>query len=374
MASNKVGILTFHQALSYGAKLQAYALQQFLTENGIENDIIDYTCKYMYNTQIRPIRFWYKKKLSVTIKDILRSFITMRQVGIERDKTIAFRQKHLNLSRPFDESNISEAAGEYRAFITGSDQVWSPTVVGFDKVYFLNFAKPKQKYSYAASVGGSKVEGKTKDEYRSLLSDFQKISVREPSAAQLVNELTGKEAVVSPDPTLLFTSEKWDGFAQRPEGFGEEEKYIFLFNVNIPKRLFNFAQELGKRTGLKIYSIQKNKRHHVDGVTYIDPVSANEFVWLIKNAEYVVTNSFHATAFSLIYHKNFFIEFDTQGTRNVRSEQLLQRLRVTGREITAASYPETDVKTDWDYAESKLDELRQAAKTYIAEVKQDIYG
>ena len=139
----KIGIVTFHQALNYGAKLQAYALQQFLEKNGIENDVIDYTCHFMYTRNIRPIRVGKHHKL----KSFIRSLITMRQVGIDRKKSVTFRNEFLNLSRPFDAKNIGEASNEYAAFIAGSDQVWSPICVGFDTVYLLDFAKPKQKYS-----------------------------------------------------------------------------------------------------------------------------------------------------------------------------------------------------------------------------------
>ena len=149
----KIGIVTFHQALNYGAKLQAYALQQFLEKNGIENDVIDYTCHFMYTRNIRPIRVGKHHKL----KSFIRSLITMRQVGIDRKKSVTFRNEFLNLSRPFDAKNIGEASNEYAAFIAGSDQVWSPICVGFDTVYLLDFAKPKQKYSYAASFAVDKL-------------------------------------------------------------------------------------------------------------------------------------------------------------------------------------------------------------------------
>ena len=197
----KVGIVTFHQALSYGAKLQAYALQKFLEQNGLENDIIDYTCHFMYTRLIRPIRVGNKHKL----KSFVRSLITMRQTGIDRKKSIEFRKKYMKLSRPFDADNIKEASDEYSAFIAGSDQVWSPTCVGFDPVYFLDFAQSKQKYSYAASIAVKELPSDKKDEYKRLLSDYQAFSVREDSAAAIIKELLGRDAEVNIDPTLLLT-------------------------------------------------------------------------------------------------------------------------------------------------------------------------
>lgn len=188
----KIGIVTFHQALNYGAKLQAYALQQFLEKNGIENDVIDYTCHYMYTRNIRPIRVGKHHKL----KSFIRSLITMRQVGIDRKKSVTFRNEFLNLSRPFDAKNIGEASNEYAAFIAGSDQVWSPICVGFDTVYLLDFAKPKQKYSYAASFAVDKLPADKEHTYKELLSQFQLFSVRE-KAEQILLKILSTEKLKS---------------------------------------------------------------------------------------------------------------------------------------------------------------------------------
>lgn len=370
MNNKKIGILTFHQALSYGAKLQAYALQTFMNNNGIENEIIDYTCPFMYSHLIRPIRFGKTHKT----KAILRSFLTMRQTGIDRRKSVAFRTKYMKLSRPFNEKNISEAKDEYAAFIAGSDQVWSPVCVGGDPVYFLNFALPEQKYSYAASIGEKELVPDKAENFKNLLSDFQRFSVREESAAAIIKNLLGRESTINVDPTLLLKAEEWDKIAAPVKNINPDEPYIFLFNVKTPKNLFAYAKRLGKKTGCKIYSIQKNRRNRVKGVNYLDPVTANEFVWLIKNARYVVTNSFHGTAFSIIYKKDYAIEFDYLGGRNNRSEELMTDLGISGREITASTDPNPESPVDWDSVEKKLAIHRQSSLDYLNTVKKDVYG
>ena len=357
----KVGIVTFHQALSYGAKLQAYALQKFLEYNGVENDIIDYTCHFMYTRLIRPIRVGNKHKL----KSFVRSLITMRQTGIDRKKSVEFRNKYMKLSRPFDADNIKEASDEYSAFIAGSDQVWSPTCVGFDPVYFLNFAKPEQKYSYAASIAVKELPADKKDDYKRLLSDYQAFSVREESAAAIISELLGRESEVNIDPTLLLTEQQWDKISKPVVN----DPYIFLFNVKKSIHLIDYAKRLSKNTGLKIYYLQKERIHKVKGVTYLDPVTANEFVGLIKNAEYVCTNSFHGTAFSIIYKKKFAVEFEHQGGRNIRSEELLNNLGIKNHEIRKDFYPNPDKNVDWENVEKILSEHREKSKKYIEKIK-----
>lgn len=370
MSRKKIGILTFHQALSYGAKLQAYALQQFMQKNGIDNEIIDYTCHFMYTRLIRPIRVGTYHKA----RSFYRSLITMRQTGIDRRKSIAFRTKYIKLSRPFTEKNIAEASDEYAAFISGSDQVWSPTVVGFDKIYFLNFARPEQKYSYAASIGERNLTDAQAVEYKKLLSDFRKFSVREQNAADVIKELTGRSSVINIDPTLLLTAEEWDKIIMPVKEIDPNEPYIFLFNVKTPNTLFDYAKKLSRETGLKIYSIQKNRRNRVDGVTYLDPVMANEFVWLIKNARYVVTNSFHGTAFSIIYKKDYAIEFDYRGGRNIRSQELMNNLGIKNREIINNGDTNPSAEVDWNSVEEKLALHRQASLDYLISIKKDVYG
>ncbi len=368
MSNKKIGILTFHQALSYGAKLQAYALQNFLNEHGIDNEIVDYTCDFMYTHYIRPIRVEENKM----VKQFIRSFLMLRQSSLDRKKSVEFREKYMKLSRPYTEKNIADSSNYYDAFISGSDQVWSPVCVGFDPVYFLNFAKPEQKYSYAASIGEKTLPEDKKAAYKELLSDFQRYSVREGSATEIIKELNGRDAQVHIDPTLLLSAEQWDKIAVPCSQIPETEPYILLFNVKKPSRLFEYAIDLGKKTGLKVYYLQKDRLRKVKGVTYLDPVMANEFVGLIKNAKYVVTNSFHGTAFSIIYKKDFAIELDVEKGRNIRSEELLHDLGIYGREITKTENPDPSTPVDWDYVDERLAYHRKNSSDYIKSIISDI--
>lgn len=128
----KIGIVTFHQALNYGAKLQAYALQQFLEKNGIENDVIDYTCHFMYTRNIRPIRVGKHHKL----KSFIRSLITMRQVGIDR-KSVTFRNEFLNLSRPFDAKNIGKPPMNMQHLLQGAIRCGVPSALALIRYIYL---------------------------------------------------------------------------------------------------------------------------------------------------------------------------------------------------------------------------------------------
>ncbi len=359
----KIGILTFHRALSYGAMLQAYALQNFMLGLDINNEIVDYDCKYMVDH--------YQKNFRVTqgnpVKGFAWNVMTLGGIKKERKTRDEFVKKHLILSKSYTSDNIGSACDEYSAFITGSDQVWSPTCVGFDPVYFLDFAKTGKKYSYAASIATKTIPDNIKDEFKSRISDFSMYSLREQSGAQIVKDLTGKDAFVNIDPTLLLTKKDWNKLATNVL----DEPYIFLFTVHKPKNLINYALELSKKTGLKVIYLNKLKSIKDKNLKYMDPVTADKFVGLIKNARYVCTNSFHGTAFSVIYHKNFIVETETCKGKNIRSEELLNHLGLSARIMNSAN-ADINATSDWDYVEEKLQEEREKSKNYLLSIAQQV--
>lgn len=163
--------------------------------------------------------------------------------------TEEFVTKYLKMSKPYNSENISRANDEYKAFITGSDQVWSPTCVGFDPVYFLTFADSSKKYSYAASIATNKIPDSAKDDYINRLKDFSGLSLREETGAELISELINKEAFVNIDPSMLLKREDWDKICseKRPN-----EPYILLFTVPKPKNLINYALKLAEKKNCKI--------------------------------------------------------------------------------------------------------------------------
>ena len=209
--SKKTGILTFHRALSYGAVLQSYGLQNFLLKNNIDNEIVDYRCDYMIDHYQRVIRKTKGNKL----KGFLWSLYTAPDVMKARKIFNSFAEKNLKMSRLYDKDTIKGAGPEYNNFICGSDQVWSPTCVGFDPVYFLTFANSEQKYSYAASIATKEIPENIKEEFTKRIADFRGYSLREASGKEMVEKLTGKNANVHIDPTLLLEKVDWDKLAMQ---------------------------------------------------------------------------------------------------------------------------------------------------------------
>lgn len=359
----KVGIVTFHRALSYGANLQAYALQNFLFKLGIDNEIIDYRCRSM----IKKYQRIFRKTNSKPIKRFLWNLRTANIVIKKRACTENFVTRHIKLSKPYNGENISKCNKNYRAFITGSDQVWSPTCVDFDPVYFLTFADSGKKYSYAASIATNKIPDKLKTEYINRLKDFSGISLREQSGADLVSELTGKQALVHIDPSMLLTVNDWDKICTMPQQL--KSPYILMFVVNEQKNLLDYALKLSEEKNCKILWLNYfGKKHRSKRIKYISAVEITDFIGLIKNAEYVCTNSFHGNAFSLLYHKNFVVETDTASKKNVRSEDLMLSLDLKARILSTNNKPDIDDNTDWLKIDKKLDEFRMISKEYLSKI------
>ena len=362
--NKKIGILTFHRALSYGAMLQAYALQNFMLSLGIDNEIVDYNCKYMVDHYQKNFRKTYGNP----IKGLGWNLLTLSGIKKERKTRDAFVRKHLVLSKSYTADDISCAKDDYSAFITGSDQVFSPTCVGFDPVYFLTFAKPQQKFSYAASIATKTIPENIKDEFKNRIKDFSMYSLREQSGADIIKELTGRDAFVNIDPTLLLSRENWDKLATSVLN----EPYIFLFTVHKPKNLINYALQLSKKTGLKVIYLNKLKSIKDKNLQYMDPVTADKFVGLIKNASYVCTNSFHATAFSVIYHKKFMVETETCKGKNIRSEELLTHLGLHNCIVSTNDKSDINAESDWGYVEEKLQQEREKSKNYLLSIKRQL--
>lgn len=352
----KAGIVTFHHAQSYGALLQTYALQQFMLDNGIETQVVNYRSKFL-EERAHPFRCFKEK----TLRQYILSFLYARQMLELRRKVNDFGREHLHMTPPCTQETVAQRTEDMDLLITGSDQVFNPICAGFDPVYFLEFAPDHKKYSYAASFGTTVIPEEKRAAYRQRLMGFQNLSIREESGQKLVQELINRESRVHVDPTFLLTKEQWDTFLPGKD----RQPYIFLFTVLKPKRLVDYALKLSDKTGLPILWLSYRHRVRDRRITYIDSVPANEFVELVRNAEYVCTNSFHGNAFSLIYQKQFVVETDTCTGENTRSRELMERLGLSSRVLAGENWPEIEQTTDWSVVETYVSKERERSRKYL---------
>ena len=346
-----IGILTFHRASNYGAVLQAYALQKVFDEKEHKAVIVDYRCPAVEEGH-RPWGLFKRHRFPVVL---LRCLVAVRKDILFG----AFRRNRLALSVPVPAEDLEKEKDNYSLFVSGSDQVWNDVFSGMDPAYMLTFADEQQRYSYACSFGFDSFPEGTKELYREWLSGMQCVSVRENRAADLAGEI-GCEARVDLDPTLLLSGEKWEEFMTPAAAV---KPYIFVYTVNPPVHLLDAARELSRRTGAEILYLNNQYKNDRDlkRLRYRTP---EEYVGLIAGAEYVLTNSFHGTAFAVLFKKKLKVELETAKKFNVRSRDLLSSCGLW-QCVLKNSEEDYVFGADWAEADRRLGVMRERSLKYI---------
>lgn len=329
--SKKVGIITQHRVVNYGSVLQTYALQEKIKELGYVCEVIDY-----YPERFTPLGML--KRIKNKGDKFKKSFLirTAARVIIIPSYAIRFNMFFKFLNNRIDmtsktyktEKELEEENFGYDIYCTGSDQVWN---YGWNEKieypYYLAFAPDSaRKISYAASFGKSKLEHEEIGETRKLLKRYDKISLRELSGVKIVDELGIEGSVNVLDPTLLLTGEDWRKISSDKY---TDDKYILIYNLNRNPRIDSYAKELSGKTGLEVrYLSYQLHEFYKNGKMFCNP-HVEDFLALIDGAQYVVTDSFHATAFSLNFNKEFIIVYP--GKYSTRLQSILEILNLTNR-------------------------------------------
>ncbi|MBO7581400.1 MAG: polysaccharide pyruvyl transferase family protein [Bacteroidaceae bacterium] len=313
----KICTITCQNADNHGARLQCYALVRHLQKQGHDVKVIDYRPYYM-----RGFRLWYWPGIS--IKGWIKFFWCfpdrMRKVLRHRDFD-AFSKKYIPLTRVYYcIEELRKDPPEADMYIAGSDQIWNTTFPnGTDPGYYLDFgSKEVRRESFAASFATTEVVPSAREFVKENLKRFDKITVREQSALKILEDL-GCHGTLQEDPVFLLSAEEWNEIA---DGTGEGEKYVLVYDFYADQKIREEAQLLAKEKALKIYAICPHELRYADkNFVYAGPET---FVSLIKNASYVVSNSFHGTVFAMIYHVPFKV-VDRPDGLNVRMHDLLER-------------------------------------------------
>lgn len=360
----KIGILTFHNALNYGAVLQCYALQHYLQERGHDVEIIDYRApfieeqkKFLCNTELRRRG----------IVALLRFFVTRLLVWPAWRKTIhrfhQFMVSQLHLSpRVTATTNISSG---YDCILFGSDQIWSPKLCrGFNPVFWGQFEKHGARFvSYAASIGEiSELDKSGWQQVEQRIKAFDAVSVREKSFQLSLQEHCGVSATTCIDPTLLVEASVLDKIAVRPE----EQDYVFLFNVIDDPAASLFARRLANRLGstvvIKGQAKPQLKSRRDKLVTLKESMSPEEFLGYIKYARCIVANSFHAIALSIVFQKDCYA---LKSRRSGRVEGLLSALGLDDRIIAVTESVDKISSIDYKAINERLAYMRQTSIQFI---------
>ena len=375
----KIAIITISKVNNYGAELQSFALQNVLVALGYRAEILDYPYykndKFKYTKMARPfVTIGLKRQVKELINPLLYKLKSLphRKAKLSRDRKFAeFHQKNTRFSNitflTIDELYKSEL--DYDVFMVGSDQVWNPYTNVSLKPYFLTFAPArKRKVSYAASFGVSTIPMAAHEIYRECLNNLDFLSVREEQGVKLVKELTGRDACHVLDPTLLMNDQDWRKVSTPCE---RTKPYILLYVLTHSPYITELAKKMAADLGWDLVRICKNAAvEDKDGsITNIIDAGPAEYVGLFLNASFVLTNSFHGTAFSVNFSKPFYTILPEHKPNNSRQEGLLGSLDLGDRIIKEGdNFPDgTEYFPDFTQASSLLQKKREQSLKYLQE-------
>lgn len=286
--------ITLHDTDNCGSSLQAFALQHFLLSQGIENEIINYVPDYVKNN-------------GHGLKTCIRKLVFYKSSHARDKKFKEFVAGFLKLTpqKYYTYRELEKCPPEADCYITGSDQLWNSMYgCGRDAAFYLNFVKEKAKIAYAVSLGREAVPSDNLNIIEKYGKDFQWISVREKSSVPLLEKAFGHIKIEYVcDPVLLNSISTYDRI-RTPRIFSEP--YILIYMAQIPDAAFMeaFVEQVKKRIEAKVVLIGSFRNRCACDIHKRD-VAPGDFLSLISNAEYVISNSFHATMFSLMYEKQF---------------------------------------------------------------------
>lgn len=359
----KVGIFTFPNSVSYGATLQMYALYDAVNRMGHDAEIINY-----HNVYMKAEKHTGSSKNDVSIKifakKLIRTLIHIRFYSCFR----RFEKKNMKLypSKSFTEKQkLPDIGKRYNAVICGSDQVWNPNITDADLSYFLDFCgENTRRISYAPSFGIDSFSDDFSKLIEKELVAFHALSVREKPGQDLIYKLIGKEPSLVLDPTFLVSSDQWTKMERKhPAANGE---YILYYTIRRSDNLLRRCMEFSSETGLKVVIVGGNSLMVLQNknplVEYAIDIGPDEWLYLMHNARYIFTNSFHGTAFSINYNKDFFVEFSS--LTNSRLEQIIGDLKLENRIVKTDN--ELSIEPiDYLSVEKILSELRKTSEQFL---------
>ena len=357
----KIGILTFHMANNYGAVLQAYALKEAIGQLGENKDVN--IVHYCSPNLKREYSLFYLGDGALSDK-FKKLFIKLRGLDtllIKNAKFSAFRRKHLAI-RGHVICNYNRLS-HYDVCIVGSDQVWNGEITDFDIAYFLPW-KARKRISYAASIGNSKINEYEMSYLKQNINNINCISVREKSSVPILESLTDHKITQVLDPTLLVEPEFWKRFITCNKSITKQQ-YILVYMLTEDNVVIETALLASKLLSLPILYINNSKRQRSDGIRCARNVGPEEFVNLFYHSAYVVTNSFHGTAFSIIFQKDFITI--PHKSRGVRMLDLLEQCGLSDRIVTI---PESSAKiigekVDYNLVNKHLIKLREDSMSFL---------
>lgn len=311
---HKIGLVTLHEH-NYGSALQCYATRAYLKGKGYNSDVIceagEYGLLKRYFKRVMELGMLCLSHIRET-KDIIKVFKSQRRGALRnsvKTENSISRFNHLHLScKYYSRKGLEKIAksDEYQFFLSGSDQVWNGRQIDNVYLHFLRFAPKEKRIAWAPSFGGSTIARYNKKRYSRYITEYNMLSVREKSGIDIINNLTGREDVTFlSDPVMLLDANGWRNCYSNNETVERPEvKYVLAFFLDkASDQAIGAIKKLEEENGLSVYTVGYP---HEEFLSQLVDGSPWDFLTMIDGAEYVLTDSFHATVFSIIFHKKFY--------------------------------------------------------------------
>lgn len=370
----KVGILTFHFAHNYGSILQAYALQEACKNLGLKPEFIDYRPKSINDSYNlfrvnfdRPGYSTLRKFLSI-IYGLIIWIILFINKYIRFKKFNKFIQNNLTISsnkylNPF-KSNY-----DYNYYLVGSDQIWNPEITkGFDKIYYGDFNTKKQakKIAYAASIAKYDFDSTDIDIIGHYLKKFYRIGAREDAGQKFIKDNFKIDTTMVTDPTFLIDISYWNKLSIAPK---IKKKYVLIYVLGLRAEVITVARKVATEINAEIVEITggvvwQPSLKYLD-IKKLKTADIGEYLGLFRNASFIVTTSFHGTAFSIIYNKPFY-SLARGSEKDSRQSSLLRDLGLEDRFIKVGESPSFS-NINYDHINQIIESKRNNSLNFLKE-------
>lgn len=314
-----------HKVLNYGSVLQAYATLKVIQEMGYDCELID----YIYPNDYQFERGTPKRSLFSYLRILIRNYAWYRR----RRKLKEFWSEEFSLSANYkNHAAIFEKPPVYDIYITGSDQVWNPRFMKGDAAFLLGFTPlGAKRIAFSSSFACKELDDSVKEIYKELLSRYAHISTREKGGSQLIEELLGKKVPVTLDPTLLLNAEEWKTLASKKKNNFANRQYILFYFLGYafdPRPyIYDLLHYVQTETQLEIISFSVLPKDF-NKVTIVADASPYDYLYLFENASYVITSSFHGTAFAANFGIPLYSVVKSKSSDDDRQSTLLNALGI----------------------------------------------
>lgn len=349
----KIGILTFHRAHNYGAVLQCYALLQYLTEQGHSVEVIDYRQPFVEKIY-KPINWKYFFKKMAKPHKFIKYLYEIRRNYLRNKIFSKFQIEFFKLTPPCDALNVPQ---DFDVYVIGSDQLWSKYTGSVDSVYCGKFAHSSKSriYGYAISTTVSFLQSCGMSEVKNFASNFAQLSFRESAVSNFLKDNWGVESHVHIDPTLLVDRNHWQKLLNN---HWKHKRYIAIYQVRgdykTQNQLCYYAKQLAKSMNCELVDLSSYKLCY--------PVE--DFVSCIESAECVITSSFHASVFALIFERKLYA-YRLGDPTDERLTNLLSQLGADVCIQNIATPPCGQLSIDYRQVRENLKRMRSVSENYL---------